>query len=88
MIYHITAPEEAFPFVIDGSSVAFLVKAGALVMARNGITVRPLVEKTLFLKTYLASRTDNKSKIASEVVRAFMTRIKDWDRDREEYLIA
>jgi DNA-binding transcriptional LysR family regulator len=68
-IYHTTFPEEAFPFVADGSSLAFFVKAGALVMARNGITVRPLVDKALFLKTYLASRADNESKIASELVR-------------------
>ena len=78
-IYHITAPEEAFPFVADGSCLAFFVKAGALVMARNGITVRPLAEKTLLLKTYLASRTDNESKTASELVRTFMTGIADWD---------
>lgn len=83
-IHHITAPEEAYPFVADGSSLAFFVKAGALVMARNGITVRPLVEKALLLKTYLASRADGKSKVASELVRTFMTRIKDWNRDSEE----
>jgi len=78
-IYHITAPEEAFPFVADGSCLAFFVKAGALVMARNGITVRPLAENTLLLRTYLASRTDNESKITSELVRTFMTSIADWD---------
>jgi DNA-binding transcriptional LysR family regulator len=76
-IHHVTAPEETFPYVADGSSLAFLVKAGALVMARNGITVRPLAEQALTLKTYLASRADNKSKVASELVRAFMTRIGD-----------
>jgi DNA-binding transcriptional LysR family regulator len=76
-IHHVTAPEEAFPYVADGSSLAFLVKAGALVLARNGITVRPLVEQALCLRTYLASRSDNKSKVASELVRAFMTRIGD-----------
>jgi hypothetical protein len=53
-------------------------------MARNGITVRPLAEKMLLLKTYLAARTDNKSKIASELVRTFMTRIEDWNRDSVE----
>ncbi len=83
-IHHITAPEEAYPFVANGSSLAFFVKAGALVMARNGITVRPLAERTLLLKTYLASRGDNKSKVASELVRSFMTRIEDWNRDSEE----
>jgi DNA-binding transcriptional LysR family regulator len=83
-IYHTTFPEEAFPFVADGSSLAFFVKAGALVMARNGITVRPLVDKALFLKTYLASRADNESKIASELVRTFMTKIEEWNRASEE----
>jgi len=83
-IHHITAPEEAYPFLADGSSLAFFVKAGALVMARNGITVRPLAEKTLFLKTYLASRTDNKSKVASELVRTFMTKIEEWNQDIEK----
>jgi DNA-binding transcriptional LysR family regulator len=77
-IKHITAPEEAFQFVADGSSVAFLVKAGALLMARNGITVRPLREEALLLKTYLASRADNKSKVASELVRAFMRKLANW----------
>ena len=75
---HITAPEEAFQFVADGSAVAFLVKAGALLMARNGITVRPLREEALLLKTYLASRADNKSKVASELVRAFMRKLANW----------
>jgi len=74
-IQHITAPEEAFPCVVDGSCVAFLVKAGALLMARKGVTVRPLTESALSLKTYLASRADNKSKIVSELVRAFMKKI-------------
>jgi hypothetical protein len=71
-IRHITAPEEAFPFVVDGLCIAFVVKAGALLMARNGVTVRPLAESALLLKTYLASRADNKSKVASELVRAYM----------------
>jgi DNA-binding transcriptional LysR family regulator len=76
-IQHITAPEEAYAFVADGRCVAFLVKAGALIMARNGITVRPLVEEALSLKTYLASRADNESKVASELVRAFMRKVSD-----------
>lgn len=78
-IHHITAPEEAYPFIADGSSLAFFVKAGALVMARNGITVRPLIEKMLLLKTYLASRTDSKLKVVSELERTFMTTIADWN---------
>lgn len=35
----------------DGFAVAFLVKAGALLLARNGVTVRPLCEPDLHLRT-------------------------------------
>jgi DNA-binding transcriptional LysR family regulator len=74
-IQHITAPEEAFPFVADGSAIAFVVKAGALLMARNGVTVRPLNESSLQLKTFLVCRADDDSKIASEFVRAYMRKV-------------
>jgi hypothetical protein len=57
-IQHITAPEEAFQFIADGSYIAFLVKAGVLLMARNGITIRPLAEEALLLKTYIAARME------------------------------
>jgi len=82
-IQHITAPEEAYQFVADGSHIAFLVKAGALIMARNGITVRPLLEKTLLLKTYLASHADNQSKVASELVRAFVRKVSDVGKGKQ-----
>jgi len=82
-IQHITAPEEAFQSVADGSCIAFLVKAGALLMARNGITVRPLAEEALLLKTYLAARADNKSKVASELVRAFVRKVSKLTNGRQ-----
>jgi len=69
-VKHVIAPEEAFPSIADGSSLAFFVKAGALRLARNGVTVRPLTEDTLLLRTFMASRADNSSKVASELVRA------------------
>jgi DNA-binding transcriptional LysR family regulator len=74
-IQHVIAPEEAFPFVADGSAVAFVVKAGALRLARNGVTVRPLSESNLRLKTCLVCRADDESKIASEFVRAYMRKM-------------
>jgi DNA-binding transcriptional LysR family regulator len=76
-IQHVIAPEEAFPFVADGSAVAFVVKAGALLVARNGVTVRPLNESSLRLKTCLVCRADDDSKIASEFVRAYMRKMSD-----------
>jgi DNA-binding transcriptional LysR family regulator len=71
-IQHVTAPEEAFPSVAEGSWIAFVVKAGALRIARDGVTVRPLAEDSLSLKTYLISRSDNQSKAVSALVRAFV----------------
>jgi DNA-binding transcriptional LysR family regulator len=82
-VKHVTAPEEAFPSVVDGSCVAFLVKVGALRVARNGVTVRPLTEDTLLLRTFMASRADNSSKVASELVRAFMRKLSHLSRDMQ-----
>jgi DNA-binding transcriptional LysR family regulator len=81
--HHITTPEEAFPFVVDQSALAFVVKAGALLMARNGVTVRPLAEPALRLRTYLASRADNESKVASELLRTFMRRMSDVNKYKQ-----
>jgi len=81
-IHHITTPEEAYPFVVNGSSVAFLVKAGALIMARDGLTVRPLHEAGLSLKTYLASRVDNDSKLVSQLTRAFVRELTNQGRNK------
>jgi DNA-binding transcriptional LysR family regulator len=75
-IQHITAPEEAFPSVVEGSCIAFVVKAGALRIGRDGVTVRPLAEDSLSLKTYLISRSDNQSKAVSALVRSFMSRLE------------
>lgn len=75
-LQHIRGPEEAFPFVADSSAVAFIPKAGALLLARDGITVRPLAEPRVRLRTFLVSRADNDSKIASEIVRTFVRKIE------------
>ena len=82
-IQHVIGPEEAFPFVSDGSAIAFVVKSAALRMARNGVTVRPLNESNLRLKTCLVCRADNDSKIASEFVRAFMRKIPDRNKHQQ-----
>jgi DNA-binding transcriptional LysR family regulator len=82
-IQHVTAPEEAFPFVADGSTIAFVVKTGALLLARNGVTVRPLNESSLKIKTCLVCRADDDSKIASEFVRAYIRKMPDKKRHQQ-----
>jgi DNA-binding transcriptional LysR family regulator len=85
-IRHVTAPEEAFPLVEGGECVAFVVKAGALLLSRNGVTVRPLAEPALTLKTYLASRADDDSKLVSEFVRAYMRKLLPPRKDAQRAL--
>ena len=81
-VQHIVVPEDAYPFIADGGAVAFVVKSGAIRIARDGITVRPLTEESLILRTYLASRADEKSKVVSELVRAFMRKLESFTKVR------
>jgi DNA-binding transcriptional LysR family regulator len=82
-LQHVTAPEEAFPCVSEGTWIAFVVKAGALRIARDGVTVRPLAEDSLSLKTYLVSRSDNQSKTVSALVRSFMRQLESMQASRQ-----
>jgi len=81
-VHHIVVPEDAYPYIADAGAVAFVVKSGAIRIAREGITVRPLAEESLILKTYLASRADDKSKVVSELVRAFIRKLETFTRVR------
>ena len=73
---HVLTAEEAFQLVSENVGIAFLTMAGALRTKSPGATVRPLVDKELRIELYLASRAENRSKFASELVRAFMKRIE------------
>jgi len=80
---HIVVPEDAFPFIADDGGIAFVVKSGAIRIARDGITVRPLAEDALVLKTYLASRAQEESKVVSELVRAFMRKLSSFTQSSQ-----
>ena len=81
-IHHFVAPEEALPFIAQSGAIAFLGKSGAVRLTKSassrsprGIAICPLNEDTLTLKTCIASRADNGSKLASELRRAFMRKL-------------
>jgi DNA-binding transcriptional LysR family regulator len=81
-IHHFVAAEEALPFITQSNAVAFLGKSGALRLTKSassrsphGIAIRPLHEQTLSLKTFVASRADNGSKLASELLRASVRKL-------------
>ena len=80
-VHHVMTAEEAFPYITQGA-VAFLTKSGALRLTKTnskrfacGVSIRPLQESTLSLQTFLVSRADNDSKLASELVRAFVGKL-------------
>lgn len=73
---HFMVPEEAVPLLIDPTSVVIVAKAGALRIARNGYTMRPLQEPDLMMNTLLISRSDNGSSAVSELFRGFMRKMK------------
>lgn len=79
-LHHVVVPEDSYSYIADDGAAAFVVKSGAIRIARDGITVRPLAEDALMLKTYLASRADNNSKVVSELVRAFMRKLSTFTR--------
>jgi DNA-binding transcriptional LysR family regulator len=69
-IYHFTSPEEASELVREHHGLALLPRTAAWRIARDGITIRPLVEDRLRLVTSLAVRVDSKSKLVNEFVKA------------------
>lgn len=75
-IQHFMVPEETIPLMMEPNGVVIVPKSGALRIARDGYTIRPLEEAELMMNTLLVSRADNKSPALSELVRGFMRRMK------------
>ncbi len=73
---NVLTAEEAFQLVSENVGIAFLTMTSALRTKNHGVTVRPLVDKELRIELYLASRAENRSKLASEFARAFMKRVE------------
>jgi DNA-binding transcriptional LysR family regulator len=82
-LQHFMVPEEAIPLMTDSGGVIIVGKSGALRIARNGLTMRPLEELTLITSTLVISRSDNDSKAVSELVRSFMRRLKSLAVDEQ-----
>ena len=74
-IFHVMSPEEVSELILEHQALAFLPKSAAWRIARDGITMRPLLEPQLRLVTNLAVRSDTKSRLIKEFVRATSRRI-------------
>lgn len=68
-IHHVMSPEEASELIREHNGLAFLPRTSAWRIARDEITMRPLVEDRLRLITNLAARSDSKSRLVNEFVR-------------------
>src|SRR5579859_6617738 len=68
--HHVMTPEEAIELILEHDGLAVLTRDEAWRVARDGITIRPLSEERLRLATNLVARSDTKSRLVTEFVRA------------------
>jgi LysR family transcriptional regulator, benzoate and cis,cis-muconate-responsive activator of ben and cat genes len=71
-IHHVLTPREAFHLVAEHVGVAFLSKADALQNCEKDLSIIPLAEDALALRTYLALREDEPSRLINEFGRAYI----------------
>jgi DNA-binding transcriptional LysR family regulator len=74
-IFHVMSPEEVSELILEHQALAFLPRSAAWRISRDGITMRPLSEPQLRLVTNLAVRSDTKSRLVKEFVRATSRKI-------------
>jgi DNA-binding transcriptional LysR family regulator len=72
----VTTAEEAAYLVVKHQGIAFLGRTGAWRVARNELTMRPLDEAGLIVKTTLITRSDDRTRLTSEYVRADMRKLQ------------
>jgi len=72
---HVTSAEQAAQLVKSTGGVAFLTKHGAWRVAVDGLTLRPLVEPGLTVRTILVARNDS-GRLVSEFMRAIVRKVR------------
>lgn len=85
-VYQFTSPEEASELVREHRGLAFLPKAAAWRIARDGLTMRPLEEHRLRLVTSLAVHVENKSRLVNEFVKAAGRKFGGFDQRNQRSL--
>jgi DNA-binding transcriptional LysR family regulator len=72
---HVTSAEQAAQLVKSTGGVAFLTKSEAWRVAVDGLTLRPLAESGLMVKTVLVARNDA-GRLVSEFMRAIVKKVR------------
>jgi DNA-binding transcriptional LysR family regulator len=75
-IQYFTTAEEAAYLVAKHEGTAFLNRTNAWRVARNGLTMRPLAEPGIVVRTTLITRSDDRTRLTSEFVRAAMRKLQ------------
>jgi DNA-binding transcriptional LysR family regulator len=75
-VHHVTSAEEAAHFLANQDGIAFLTMNGAWRIARNGLTMRPLIDDVLRLRTMMVTRADDETRIVSEFVRSAVRKLQ------------
>jgi DNA-binding transcriptional LysR family regulator len=76
-IQHVTSAEEAARFVTHDRGVAFLTRTGAWRVALHGLTLRPMTDNGLRVRTTLITRGDDDSPLLGDFVRSAMKKLKN-----------
>lgn len=74
-LQHYMVPEETIPLLTGLNGIVIVPKTGALRIARDPFTLRPLANPNLMMKTLLISKADNLSPALSDLVRGFMRKM-------------
>jgi len=76
-VHHVVTAEEAAQELYAGTAeIAFLTRAGAWRIARNGLTMRPLIHAQLAVSIKLIARAEDSSRIISEFVRTLKRKLE------------
>jgi DNA-binding transcriptional LysR family regulator len=75
-IQYFTTAEEAAYLVAKHEGIAFLNRTSAWRVARNGLTMRPIDEPGIVVKTTLITRSDDRTRLTSEYVRSAMRKLQ------------
>ena len=78
----VTAEESAQELYSETGEVAFLTCAGAWRIARNGLTMRPLIHPVLKISSKLIARADDSSRVVSEFAKALRRKLDSQRRSQ------
>jgi DNA-binding transcriptional LysR family regulator len=74
-LHHYLSPQEVVQLIAENFGIAFVARGVSEPLQSSEITIRPLSEASLQLKTYLVLRADQSSRLVNEFGRAFLKKV-------------